>query len=212
MLLDLPFTSYEFQGADGQIHRFYGCSLIGKFEFVDRLSELAIALDNCPEYLTPEGLYWSNSRFRYVCDRCLELNGIKAEWVNWAIMEALLLKPDGVLVQINTPKAATSPLKVQGKPQTLEEVLAILAEAEGSIQGAIATASQYPSSVVEGVLAARAELHKTPEQKKKDQVAAQVAARSAAFDPNRAIALGENVVQGKATVIKPGYPIQIQEN
>lgn len=168
--LDLPLTSYELMGADGQVHRFYGCSLAGKFEFQDRLGEIAIALSTAPEYLTPEHLYLTDAKFRWLCDRCLELNGIKPDWVNWAMLEALLLADEAVLLTINQPRESAGVVVGNGEPQTLEEIIAILAETEGGFEEAIAVASEYPASTVEGYLDARADLHKTPEQKQKEEV------------------------------------------
>ena len=58
-----------------------GCSCRGVFEFNDRLSELQSALAEAPKDSTIHDLYLENERFRFLCDRCLELNAIDPDWI-----------------------------------------------------------------------------------------------------------------------------------
>lgn len=58
-----------------------GCSCRGIFEFHDRMAELQSRAEEADPNLTIEGLYLEDERFRFLCDRVLELNGICSGWI-----------------------------------------------------------------------------------------------------------------------------------
>lgn len=143
MHLDLDLDSYTFEGVDGDIHTFSGCSLVGFFEFENRLTELQGLLSATAEVMPVQSLYQSDKRFRWTIDRCLKLNGIDPVWCNWQIVEQMLFVP-GLLRQVNQPKVSGNGGEGKGKEPNLSEMIAGIAHATGSITEAIELAKTQP--------------------------------------------------------------------
>jgi hypothetical protein len=163
-MLDLALTTYEFEGVDGLIHTFSGCSLVGMFEFADRVAQVRQILGESSPDMPASAIYQSDKRFRWTVDRCLSLNGIQAEWVNWEICQQLLFDP-GILLQLNQPKQSAK--AVGGKAASLPELIAGIAHVTGMAE-AIELAKTEPFQAVLDIAHAYGELGKTPEQKQKD--------------------------------------------
>jgi hypothetical protein len=163
-MLDLALTTYEFEGVDGQIHAFSGCSLVGMFEFADRVAQVQQLLGEASPDMPAAAIYQVDKRFRWTVDRCLNLNGIKAEWCNWEICQQLLFDP-GILLELNQPKPSAK--AVEGKAASLAELIAGIAHVTGMAE-AIELAKTEPFQAVLDIAHAYGELGKTPEQKQKD--------------------------------------------
>jgi hypothetical protein len=167
MFLELAYQSYEFEGVDGDIHAFSGCSLAGKFEFDKRLAELQDYLTRVDSGDTTAVLYRHDRRFRWLVDRCLKLNGIDAHWVNWPMVEQFLFCREvegewktGWLIEINETKGSG-----KGEPVTLAELVALTANATSGLTEALTLAESVPLQALMDILAAQAEQVKTPEEK-----------------------------------------------
>lgn len=167
MFLDLAYQSYEFEGVDGNIHAFSGCSLAGKFEFDRRLVELHDYLSRVDADDTTALLYRHDKRFRWLVDRCLKLNGVEAHWVNWVMVEQLLFCREvdgewrsGWLIEINEIKGSG-----KGEPATLADLVALTAQATNGLTEALTLVESVPAQALLEILTAQAEQAQTPEQK-----------------------------------------------
>jgi hypothetical protein len=168
MWIDLALTQYEFEGVDGEIHAFPGCSLVGLFEMEKQLAELQNLMQGANPEVTAEELFQTSVRFRWIVLRCLQLNGINPNWTNWEIVEQMLFAP-GILMQINRPKSSG---RSSGGEATLEQLIAGIAHATGSISEAIELAKTQPFQPLLDIVTAYGEAGKTPEQKHDDQFSA----------------------------------------
>jgi hypothetical protein len=158
VMIPLDLTTYEFEGVDGAIHTFSGCSLVGMFEFADRVAQVRQILGEASPDMPASAIYQSDKRFRWTVDRCLILNGIKAEWCNWQICQQLLFDP-GILLELNQPKQSA---------KSQEGASASLAELIAGIAHTTELAKTEPFQAVLDIAHAYGELGKTPEQKQKD--------------------------------------------
>jgi hypothetical protein len=183
-MLDLALTTYEFEGVDGQIHAFSGCSLVGIFEFADRVAQIRQMLQEAPPDMPAAAIYQVDKRFRWTVDRCLALNGIHTEWVNWEICEQLLFDP-GILLQLNQPKQSAK--AAQSEAASLSELIAGIAHVTGMAQ-AIELAKTEPFQPLLDIAHAYGELGKTPEQKHKDDFEAWAERKRTEAEARRAAA------------------------
>lgn len=173
--LTLSSQGFDFEGVDGEIHTTYGCSLVGRFEFQDRLAELRRLLLEQTEEVSIESLYAINRRFRFLCDRCLRLNQISPEWVNLAMMVELLFYVEtevgyreGYLIELNEPKQA-SKAGEPVEPATLENLIAALSLQFGSVQEALNLARTEPADLVLEIAKQRRDLSMPPEARAKEK-------------------------------------------
>ena len=164
--LDLDLDSYTFEGVDGEIHTFSGCSLVGFFEFENRLAELQTLLSATAEVMPVQSLYQSDKRFRWTIDRCLKLNGIEPSWCNWQIVEQMLFVP-GLLRSVNQPKASSCGGGDDGKEPKLAEMIAGIAHATGSITEAIELAKTQPLDSLIEIIEAYTTAQLPPEEQHK---------------------------------------------
>lgn len=180
MRLDLSIASYEFEGVDGEICAFSGCSLAGKFEFDRRLQELNDHLQSLHPDEDLSIAYFKDKRLRWLINRLLKLNGIPIEACNWSIVQQLLLcrfdddgeVQPGWLIEINTIKPKGRPSSkaqsVEDEDAGLEDLIAIAAELNG-MDAALTMAEEIPAQSFLNLIHAQAELKKTPEQKAEEK-------------------------------------------
>jgi hypothetical protein len=167
----------EFADQSGIIRCTGGCSLVGRFEFGQRLEQLQELLGELP----PDGCwgdeYGRGGRFAHVVDRLLELNGLQADWFTLEMVSTLLfgrvdergdVQP-GWLVTLNQGSSATLTDLNKSAP-TMAESIAGLSE---SLVEALDLAENLPASLLMDIAAARSEMYKTDEQRaeaKKQQI------------------------------------------
>ena len=166
----------EFVDRSGVTRSIHGTSLIGRFEFVDRLEQLTSMLDAAIDGETWQDLYLNNRAFANAVDRCLTLNGIDPNWVTPESIEQLLFArfedgewKSGWLSELNRRESKSS--KGEGIEPTLPNLLALVSLICDSLSEAINLASDMPSGLLLDVIDARSELLKTPEQKAEDEKA-----------------------------------------
>jgi hypothetical protein len=163
----------EFADRSGVIRQTGGCSLIGRFEFGQRLEQLQELLEGLPPEQPWADEYQRGGRFAHVIDRLLELNSLKTEWLTLDMVSSLLFgRVDeegtilpGWLIELNQPQS-TGQGRSTGEPATLAQIVAGLSE---SLTEALELAEGLPAQVTIDIADARAEMHKTPEQKADDK-------------------------------------------
>ena len=166
----------EFEDCRGATRPIRGCSLIGRFEFGDRLSEMwqRLAMAEAGEHW--QQLYVRDRRLQFLIKRCLQLNGIEPDWVNLSQVEDLLISRKaetgmeaGWLVTLNAPKAVPTEQVSDRPAPTLEEILAALSLSVESVPEALELADTVPGNALMEIVTARTNLQKPPEQKKKEK-------------------------------------------
>jgi hypothetical protein len=159
----------EFVDRSGATRSIYGCSLIGRFEFADRLQQLQSILDEHPDS-TLDRLYQEHRQFRQAIDRVLMLNGIDPEWVTMPMIEQLLFVDsdggDGCLVGLNAPPSPSD--GGDGGAATLPDLLAALSLNCESLSEAIDLATKMPANLLLDTIESKRRLLKTPEQKEEE--------------------------------------------
>ena len=144
-----------------------GCSCEGIFEYAERMTELWELVQDSDGSKTLDALYQDDRRFRYLCDRVLELNGCKADWVRPADLDWLIfgwVAEDGTpqqspLALLNTPPEPRHPRKAapEDGPSDFIRLLAALASLpDTSLEDAVAAARALPARVALGVMEDRA--------------------------------------------------------
>jgi hypothetical protein len=159
-------TIYEFEDRLGVIRQTAGCSVVGHFQFSQRLNQLWGILAEAEADQTWVEIYKESARFRYLVKELLELNGLAADWFSPEQIGALLFGSEeqpGYLIQINTLRPSDNP---KSAPTSLVEVIAGLAE---SLNEALELASQVPAQAMSDLSEARSELYATPEEREKRQ-------------------------------------------
>lgn len=163
----------EFADRSGIIRQTGGCSLVGRFEFGQRLEQLQELLEGLPLEQSWADAYGEGGRFAHVIDRLLELNSIKTDWLTLDMVSALLFGRvgengevlSGWLIELNQGSG-----KAGGKPATLAQSIAGLSE---SLMEALELAQELPAHLLIDIADARCEMNKTPEQQaesKKQQI------------------------------------------
>jgi hypothetical protein len=159
----------EFVDRLGIIRQTAGCSLVGRFEFSERLVQLEEILNSLPAERSWVEEYGENNRFKHVVDRLLVLNGLEPDWFTPDMVSTLLFgRVDsdgnilpGWLIELNSSSEQRS-----GESATLAQSVAGLAE---SLTEAIELAQNLPAQFMIAVAEERVELYKSPEQKAEDK-------------------------------------------
>jgi hypothetical protein len=162
----------EFADRSGIIRQTAGCSLVGRFEFSQRLEQLQEMLEQMPSEQPWADEYHRGGRFAHVIDRLLELNSLKTDWLTLDMVSTLLFgRVDedgnilpGWLIELNSPTQTDK--RSTGEPATLATMVAGLSE---SLAEAIELAEGLPAQVTIEIAHARAEMYKTDEQKAEDK-------------------------------------------
>lgn len=170
MWLDISPDLHEFEGVDGNIHSFPGMSVAGVLEFEAHLGAIDRIKQEFPE-LDAQEHYKSNKYFRYLCDRCLELNGINPAWVGWSQVERLLFgywdeaaisAQPPLLISIQRPPSESG--RSASEAATLEQIIGSLA-AFTDIKTACEMVQNLTPAQLSGILHAKEASLETPEQK-----------------------------------------------
>jgi hypothetical protein len=164
----------EFADRTGIIRQTGGCSLVGRFEFGQRLEQLQELLEGLPPERAWADEYGRDGRFKHVVDRLLELNGLKADWLTLDMVSALLFgRVDedgnilpGWLVELNQSGTHPCPSQEGIKSSTLAQSIAGLSE---SLVEALELVQELPAHLLIDIADARGEMNKTPEQQAEDK-------------------------------------------
>jgi hypothetical protein len=166
----------EFVDRSGVTRSIYGCSLIGRFEFIDRVEQLKTMLDESIEGETWQDLYLNNRAFATAVDRCLQLNGIDPDWLTPETIEQLLFArhedgdwKTGWLTELNA--RVGQPSNGESIESTLPNLLALVSLSCDSLNEAIDLATNMPGNLLLDTIEARGDLLKSPEAKAVDSKA-----------------------------------------
>jgi hypothetical protein len=151
----------------GQWRMIPGCSCAGIFEYADRMAELHEIVQEADSTDTLESLYLNHRRFKYLCDRVLELNGCKTEWVRPADLGWMLFgwfSEDGTphksaLAILNDPPEPRHPRKSSssdGPSDFISLLAAIASMPDTSLEDALKVATSIPARQALGVMDDRA--------------------------------------------------------
>ncbi|MGL4617879.1 MAG: hypothetical protein ACRCZS_02295 [Chroococcidiopsis sp.] len=163
----------EFEDRHNTIRPIYGTTIMGRYEFADRMSDIEQMLNEAPEFVTWESLYISQPRFRHAIDKALDCWGIDPDWLTPQHIEQLLFRRDeepGWLIELSKGKSARG----QGEGQTLAETLATISTHCQSLQEALDLANTVPADLLVEVLNTKAGMGEgdkppKPQQKAKEQ-------------------------------------------
>lgn len=184
MIRQIDFSPLaEFVDRTGIVRPIYGCSLLGRFEFVDRQEQITQMLDGAASDQTWQQMYIDSKPFANAVNRCLALNGIDPDWLTPTSLEQLLFVRTGDdgewqagwLTELNTRESKAVSASSDSIESTLPNLLAVLSLNCDSLTEAIELASGVPANLLLDVMDARVELSKTPEQKNADEQAANMA-------------------------------------
>jgi hypothetical protein len=183
----LNFTPLaEFTDRSGIVRSICGCSLVGRFEFIDRQESIKAILDSVSDDETWQQLYLSNTQFRTSVDRCLLLNGLDPDWLTPEQIEQLLFArldddiwKSGWLTELNARES--KPSSGETIESTLPNLLAYVSLACESLSEAIDLATNMPGNLLLDTIEARCEMLKTPDQKAADEQSRNMAALKADY-------------------------------
>ena len=144
-----------------------GCSCAGIFEYAERMAELGGIVQDADATDTIESLYLYHKRFRWLCDRVLELNHCPVEWVRPSDLGWLMFgwfDADGnpqrcALAILNDPPSPRHPRKARpgDGPADFISLLAALASLpDTSLEEALTIATSIPARQALGVMDDRA--------------------------------------------------------
>lgn len=165
----------EFRGRGGRYHIISGCSVIGIFEFEERLAEIVAIAQAAPDELSVGELYREDARFRYLCDRILTLNGIDLDWVtpremSWLIFSRLEGRQiiEAPLQVINKPPKPRHPggEAKKGASDKVALIAAIASHCGGNLDLAYKLASSQPARELLAVMDEARWLHKSPKERR----------------------------------------------
>lgn len=167
----------EFRGRGGRYHIVSGCSVAGIFELDERFEEIRAIAQEAPGDMKVGELYEAHPRFRYLCDRILELNGVELDWVtpremSWLIfarMEAgqIIQPPLQTLNRPPKPRHPGGDQKSKGVSDRVSLIAAIASHCGGNLNVAYDVAQSKPFRELMAVMEESNWLQKTPEERRK---------------------------------------------
>jgi hypothetical protein len=155
--IDFPPVA-EFIDRSGVARRIYGPTLMGRFEFVDRLDELQEILASLDGELGWMEIYQQEGRLKNVIDRALALWGVKAKWLAPSQIEQLLFcrgDQPGWLTELMNPTNPT-PAAQDTEAKTMAESIAQIALVCESLTEAIELAGTVPGALLVDIITASA--------------------------------------------------------
>jgi hypothetical protein len=166
MIPYLQFSALaEFSDRLGETQEIAGCSPLGVMEFWDRIRQIQRSLQDSGKHWI--SLFHQDEHFRFMVLRCLELNAVDPDWLNFEILEQFLFHrwdaekeefAPGWLLELNSPpESNTKTTTVDAL--TSEELVAAIALTCGNLQEGMQIAQELrPAHVLAALLEAQAEL------------------------------------------------------
>ncbi|MBE7384382.1 MAG: hypothetical protein F6J95_023585 [Leptolyngbya sp. SIO1E4] len=165
----------EFRSRGGRYRIISGCSVLGIFEFEERLEEIRAIAREAPDSLSVGELYRQDERFRYLCDRILTLNGIDLDWITPREMSWLIFS------RIEGDRIVEAPLQTLNKPpkprhpsgdskggltDRVALIAAIATHCNGNLDLAYEIAASRPAAEMLAVMEELCWLRKSPKQRR----------------------------------------------
>lgn len=157
--IDFPPVA-EFIDRSGVVRRIYGPTLMGRFEFIDRLGELQEILTGLDGELGWAEIYQQEGRLKNVIDRSLTLWGVKAKWLAPSQIEQLLFcrgDQPGWLAELMNPNGSTATTDQGAEAKTMAEAIAQITQICGSLTEAIELAGTVPGALLVDIVTANAD-------------------------------------------------------
>lgn len=152
----------EYEDRFGVVRQLYGCTILGRFEFAERLQQISDLLATLPSNQPWTEAYRQDVQLRHAIDRALHCWGIEPDNLTPAHIEAFLLYREqdgqylpGYLAQLLENPAAEA---ATGEPPTMAEMVASIATHCQTLTEAIELASTVPSGALTDILAAKNDL------------------------------------------------------
>jgi hypothetical protein len=161
--LDFPPIA-EFEDRHGTVRAVRGCTVLGRFEFVDRLGDLGAIIDTYPLDMPWGEVYQNDSRFRHAIDRALGCWGINVEWLTISQIEQLLFSRDGErgwLIELADPTPSHEGSS-EGPGMGLAETIAAIATHCESLSEAMQLSSCVPADLLTDILKAKGKATESP--------------------------------------------------
>jgi hypothetical protein len=166
--LDFPPLA-EFTDRSGFVRRIYGPTILGRFEFADRLNDISQALGRLDADQSWETAYLRDVGFRHSIDRALRCWGLDPDWLAPSQIEQLLFcrgdEPGWLSVLLGSAPLTDQP---ESKTQTLAETLGSLAKVTASVTEAIDLANTIPADLLVDMVTAMGD-DDTPKTKVSDK-------------------------------------------
>jgi hypothetical protein len=172
----IEFDYFDFEDAEGNIRTVYQCSYGAQVELRSRLNLLFGQLQNSPHRIAldlpkdellaltkmVDHLLGHDRYFAFLIDRCLELCGLRRNYLN-PIMLAMFLFPhttqegkrDALLFELNN--LSPRPAKPKGKPLSYEGLIASLLNFTESLEEAKRITDTIPAGQLNRIIEARNE-------------------------------------------------------
>jgi hypothetical protein len=164
----------EFSDRHNIVRPIYGTTIMGRFEFAQRMTDIEQMLNETAETLTWESLYLSQPRFRHAIDKALSCWGIDPDWLTPQHIEQLLFfrgEEPGWLIELSKGKGEG--VKGKGEGQTLVDAIATISTHCQSLQEALDLANTVPAGLLVEVLNTKAGMQgdkpQNPQQKQKER-------------------------------------------
>jgi hypothetical protein len=168
----------EYEDRFGVVRQLYGCTILGRFEFAERLQQISDRMATLPADQPWTEAYRKDAQLRHAIDSALACWGIEPNNLTPAHIEAFLLyrEQDGQYVPGYLSELLADPTAepATGDPPSMADMVASIATHCQTLTEAIELASTVPSSALTDILAAKNELAeaaadpaKKPRNKKK---------------------------------------------
>lgn len=162
----------EFEDRSGAVRRIYGCTILGRYEFADRLADITQIISELGEDLLWAEEYRRSARLRAAIDGALLCWGLQPDWLSVSQIEALLLFREtdgktgsGWLVELlNTEKPGEK--GTGSEVMGLAEALAAISTHCEGLMEAIDLAANAPGDLLLDVLAAKSKMQKAGDVEK----------------------------------------------
>jgi hypothetical protein len=172
--IDFPPIA-EFEDRHGIVRAIRGTTILGRFEFADRMADIQSILDRSAPSLSWEDVYRNSARLQHAIDKALECWGIHPDWLTPSQIEQLLFfrgDDPGWLIELSKPKTTAVPAD-EDEEHTLADALAAISTHCQSLTEAIDLASRVPADLLLDTLAAKVQ-STTPETKQQRKAKAYV--------------------------------------
>lgn len=156
--IDFPAIA-EFEDRRGIVRSIRGCTILGRFEFGDRMADISEIVDRYPPDLSWERVYRENARFRHAIERALACWGIDIEWLALSQIEQLLFgrgDERGWLIEIANDLAGSGTADRAQATSDLAESIAAISTHCQSLMEAMEMANAVPAKLLTDILEAKA--------------------------------------------------------
>jgi hypothetical protein len=166
----------EYEDRFGVVRQLYGCTILGRFEFAERLQQISDRMATLAADQPWIEAYRQDAQLRHAIDRALHCWGIDPDNLTPAHIQAFLLyrEQDGQYLPGYLSDLLSDPdtEPTTAEPPSMAEMVASIATHCQTLTEAIELASTVPSSALSDILAAKndlTEMAENPARKPKNK-------------------------------------------